>query len=197
MTGTEKILRHIAEQAEAESGKILEAARQEAGTITALAEKDAARFAEASEAKAEAFRKDAESRLEASLAMQKRQAALRVRGELVNEALANAYESLKNLPAEDYFAFLLRQLEKQVRAAEGCLELNAKDLKRLPADFEAKAAEIAAAAGGSLTLSKEPARIDGGFLLNYGGVVENGSFEAIFEARADELKDAVCAVLFD
>ena len=147
MTGTEKILRHIAEQAEEESGKILEAARQEAGTITALAEKDAAQFAEASKAKAEAFRKDAESRLEASLAMQKRRAALKVRGELVNEALANAYESLKNLPAEEYFAFLLRQLEKQVRAADGRLELNAKDLKRLPADFEAKAAGIAAAAG--------------------------------------------------
>ena len=197
MTGTEKILRHIAEQAEAESGKILEAARTEAGSITAAAEKEAAEIARQGEAKAEAFRKDAESRLEASLAMQKRRAALAVRGELVKEALANAYDRLKNLPAEEYFAFLLKQLESQVRPAAGTLELNARDLSRLPAEFEAKAAEIAGAAGGSLTLSKDPARIDGGFLLNYGGVVENGSFEAIFEARADELKDAVCAVLFD
>ena len=101
MTGTEKILRHIAEQAEAESGKILEAARTEAGSITAAAEKEAAEIARQGEAKAEAFRKDAESRLEASLAMQKRRAALAVRGELVKEALANAYDRLKNLPAEE------------------------------------------------------------------------------------------------
>ena len=77
------------------------------------------------------------------------------------------------------------------------MQLNAKDLARLPADFRKNVTAIADAKGGSLKLSEEPAKIDGGFLLNYGGVVENGSFEAIFEARADEFKDAVCAVLFD
>ena len=197
MTGTEKILRHIAEQAEAESGKLLEAARQEAEAITAAAEKEAAQITKAGEEKAEAFRKDAETRLEASLTMQKRRAALKVRGELVGEVLKDAYESLKALPEEEYFALLLRQLENQVQPAEGSLQLNAKDLRRLPADFAGKAAQIAKARGGSLTLSKEAAKIDGGFLLNYGGIVENGSFEAIFAARSDEFKDAVCAVLFN
>ncbi len=197
MTGTEKILRHIAEQAAAESGKILEAARQEAGSITAAAEKKAADILAAGDKKAQALAADAESRLEASLAMQKRQAALAVKGELVRDVLKQAYEDLKALPAEEYFAFLLRQLENQVRAADGILQLNARDLARKPADFEQKAGEIAAAKGGRLTLSKEAAKIDGGFLIQYGGVVENGSFEAIFEARSDELKDAVCAVLFD
>ncbi|MBO4871968.1 MAG: V-type ATP synthase subunit E [Lachnospiraceae bacterium] len=197
MTGTEKILRHIAEQAEAESGKILEAARGEAAALTGAAEKEAAQITEAAEAKAEALRKEAETRLEASLAMQKRRAALSVKGEIVNSVLKQAYEDLKALPAEEYFAFLLKQLEHQVRAADGVIQVNEKDLARLPADFEEQAAAMAKAKGGSLKLAKEPAKIDGGFLLNYGGVVENGSFEAIFEARADEFKDAVCAVLFD
>ena len=197
MTGTEKILRHIAGQAEAESGKILEAARSEAAALTGAAEKEAAEITKAAEAKAEAFRKEADSRLEASLAMQKRRAALSVKGELVSGVLKQAYEDLKALPAEEYFAFLLKQLESQVRAADGIMQLNKKDLARLPADFKNQAAAMAAAKGGSLKLSDEPAKIDGGFLLNYGGVLENGSFEAIFEARSDEFKDAVCAVLFD
>ncbi len=197
MTGTEKILRHIAEQAEAESGQILKAAQAEADAITAAAAKEAGDITKAAETKAEAFRKDAQARLEASLAMQKRRAALSVRGELVDQALHDAYESLLNLPEEEYFAFLYHQLESQAQAADGVLQLSAKDLARKPADFAEKAARIAAARGGSLTLSDQAAAIDGGFLLNYGGVVENGSFKAIFEARADEFKDAVCAVLFN
>lgn len=196
MTGTEKILRHIAEQAEAESGKILEAARKEADKLTAAAQREASDIKKAGEAKAEAFRQEAASRQTAALAMQKRRAALAVKGALVNDVLKQAYEDLKALPAEDYFAFLIRQLENQVRASDGVMQLNAKDLKRLPADFKETVASIAAAKGGSLKVSDQAAAIDGGFLLNYGGIVENGSFEAIFESRSDELKDAVCAVLF-
>ena len=48
----------------------------------------------------------------------------------------------------------------------------------------------------SLTLSDQPANIGGGFLLNYGGSLENCSVEAILESEEDALKDRIRAVLF-
>lgn len=196
MTGTEKILKHISEQAQAEAGRILEEAREKAAAIGAAAEKEAAALREAGELKAQTFSREAKERLAASLASQSRRASLAVKGELVQEALNRAYERLLALPEEDYFAFLYQQLEKQVGSGSGILQLNQRDLDRLPWDFMRQTQAIAEKKGGSLTLSPEAADIDGGFLLSYGGILENGSLAAIFEARADELKDAVCAVLF-
>ena len=197
MTGTEKILRHIAAQAEDESRQILETARAEADRLTKAADSRVRSIREEGEAKAEAFLADAKERTEAASAMRKRRALLAARGELIGDALKIAYDKLLSLPESEYFAFLYRQLGREDLARNGELCLNGKDLKRRPADFDAKVAAAAKEQGGTLSVSQKPAAIDGGFLLNYGGVTENCSFEAIFESRSDELKDAVRKVLFD
>ena len=197
MTGTEKILRHIAAQAEDESRQILETAQAEVDRLTRIADTQVRSVREEGEARVRAFLADAKERTEAAAAMQKRRALLAARGELINEALGIAYQKLLGLPDDEYFAFLYRQLGREDLARSGELCLNGKDLARRPADFDAKVAAAAAAQGGSLTVSGRPAAIDVGFLLNYGGITENCSFKAIFESRADELKDTVRRVLFD
>ena len=50
---------------------------------------------------------------------------------------------------------------------------------------------------GTLTLSKEPADMTNGFIITYGGVEENCTFDAIFAERANEFKDLVQNILFD
>lgn len=196
MTGTEKILRHIADQAENESRQILDEARAQAAKLTEKADAQVCSLKEEGEAKAEVFLKDAQERVEAATAMQKRRALLAAKGELVNEALKAAYQKLLNLPDEEYFAFLYRQLARQELKGNGELCLNQKDYARRPADFDAKVSAAAAEKGGTLRVSDQPAAIDGGFILSYGGIMENCSFEAVFESEADRMKDRIREVLF-
>ena len=51
-------------------------------------------------------------------------------------------------------------------------------------------------AGGSLAVSREAQAIDGGFVLVYGGMEENCSFSALFDANREDFLDAARAVLF-
>ena len=71
-----------------------------------------------------------------------------------------------------------------------------KDLGRMPEGFRAEIARAAKEKGGSLTVSGETRRMEGGFVLVYGGVEENCSFRALFDSRKDELQDKVNRLLF-
>ena len=56
--------------------------------------------------------------------------------------------------------------------------------------------EAAKKKGGSLKRMDEPKKIDGGFVLVYGGVEENCTFRAMFAGKKDELADQVHTMLF-
>ena len=87
-------------------------------------------------------------------------------------------------------------LQTYVLAEEGEIYFSSEDLARMPADFEKKIKAAAKAKGGSLTLKKEPKAIADGFVLVYGGVEENCTLKALFDAKKDELQDKVNAILF-
>ena len=197
MTGTEKILRHIADQAGGEAEQIMAKAREEAAELERGAKAERDEILAAARQQGEAILADARERAQVSAATKKRRTLLEARGALVKEALDNAWENILKLPDNEYFAFLYTQLDKQNLAREGELSLNSRDLKRMPVDFEDKIAKAAKKQKGNLTLSGKASNIEGGFILHYGGVEENCSLEAIFESEADVLKDAVRAVLFE
>lgn len=50
--------------------------------------------------------------------------------------------------------------------------------------------------GAALKISRQTRKIDGGFVLVYGGIEENCSFEALFDAKHDELQDKVHGIVF-
>jgi V/A-type H+-transporting ATPase subunit E len=49
----------------------------------------------------------------------------------------------------------------------------------------------------SLIISENTVTIDGGFILKYGDVEENCSFDALFSSAKEELSDRVNAILFE
>ena len=128
--------------------------------------------------------------------MERRQALLAAKGELVEEVLAGARAQILSEDASSYFDFLCSLLERQETIGNGTLLLSARDLDRLPADFPSRAARIAAEKGGSLTVSREPADIDGGLILRYEGTLENCSLDAIFASEEEVLKDMIRQRLF-
>ena len=56
--------------------------------------------------------------------------------------------------------------------------------------------EAAEKNGVRLTVSDKPAAIKNGFILNYGGVEENCTIDALFDQSRDDLLDKVKEILF-
>ena len=107
--------------------------------------------------------------------------------------LQNGLENAKHLPDDEYFSLILQMIGKYSLPQDGTILFGEKDLKRLPADFASK---INDAAKGKIALSDKAAAIDAGFILQYGGIEENCSFDAIFASEAENLSDRAGRLLF-
>ncbi len=67
----------------------------------------------------------------------------------------------------------------------------------MPVGFGKEIEEIALAKGGKLTVAGAGRdNIDNGFILAYGGIEENCTIRAMFDAKRDELSDIVHRLLF-
>ena len=195
MTGLEKIIKEIEDEAAAEAEAVLAKARQEAEELLQAARQKAQAAGDKAEAESGQAVADIEYSRDSALALQKRQRSLETKQALLAETLEIAKKELCALPDDTYFALLVRLAVSSAEAGEGEMLLSQKDSQRIPAGF---AAQLAAAlpAGASLRISSETRPIDGGFVLKYGDVEENCSFSAIFDARRDEFADKISPVLF-
>ena len=110
--------------------------------------------------------------------------------------LDKAYAAMVALPDEEYFQVIVKCLEKSVQPKSGEICFSGKDRKRLTPQTEKQIEQIAAAHGGSLTVSNGNCDIDGGFILIYGGIEENCSFRAMLDANREHLADKVNELLF-
>ena len=91
---------------------------------------------------------------------------------------------------------LLKMLDKYALPEAGEIFFAASDLARMSNDFRAEVEKSAASKGGSLVISEEGRKIENGFVLAYGGIEENCTLQAIFDAKKDELSDKVHRIIF-
>ena len=196
MSGLEKILNEIHSDAERESREILEKAQTEEKDILARAEKEAAEVKAAAQEKGKNLTATLRERSQSAAALRVRQRMLREKQSLVQETLALAEKQLLERPAAEYFGNLLTLLKQAVQPGAGILYLSARDLERLPEGFSKQMEAIAAEKGGSLRLASTPRKINGGFVLEYGGIEENCSYAAMFTAEREQLEDIISAQLF-
>lgn len=193
MTGLEKIVQQILDDATENARVVTEAAKTEADAILEQGQKDAAAqtVALAAQSKAEVAACLAAAKSAAVLAT--RRAVLTAKQAMISDAIADAQASVRTLSDSDYFALILKMAQKYAQPRDGEIIFSAADLRRLPDGF---AAALTKAAGAPLTVSSETRAIDGGFVLVYGGVEENCSVEALFYAAREQLQDQAQAVLF-
>lgn len=196
MSGLDKMKARILEEAESSARDILDRAGEEADRI--LREAGTAADAAAAEIAAGAVRDSLERKRRAGAAadMQRKQAVLAAKQEMIREVLREAYEEILGLEAERYFGLMEKLLKEYVLSEEGEICFNSRDLERMPEGFSGRIRTIAAEAGGGLTLSETPLDTDGGFLLVYGGIEENCTLKAVFSSRREELSDQVNRMLF-
>ena len=196
MAGIENITKVIAQEAEAESSSIISAAEKSAEEARAKANGEADQLKlsakEKLDRKIAAERKKIQSQTEHIEKLK----MLETKQNIIDGTLQKAKEKLLGYDDKTYFETLLGLLEKTVQADKGTLLLSETDLGRIPADFEGQVNAVATKKGGMLDVSKEPADIDGGFILSYGDIEINSSFDAIFEENKDKLVDIVNSILF-
>ena len=196
MTGLEKITNQIQEEAKASAARRLEAAQKEADAVIAEAKDVCAAMETETAEKIAAMKVNYEGRIKSSAEQQRRTALLRAKQEIIAEVIEEARLTLKKKDAQSYFLTLEKILKTYALAENGEIYFSAEDLARMPADFEKKIKTAAKEKGGSLVLKKEPKAIADGFVLVYGGVEENCTLKALFDAKKDELQDKVNAILF-
>ena len=84
---------------------------------------------------------------------------------------------------------LLKMLGKYALPQDGEIFFSARDLKRMPAGFQDEVKKAAESKNGSLTVSEEGRNIENGFILAYGGIEENCTLQAMFDAKEIDLTE--------
>lgn len=194
MTGLESILSQIAGDGQQEAEALLSEARAKAGEISQKAQEEAKEKAAAVIKEGERRAQDIRNRAQSAAELEKRNQMLVFKQELIREAVAAARESLENAPDGEYFETLLSLYVRFAQEGRGEMRLCKRDLARLPDDFLARMRKAVPKA--EVTISPQPYEIGSGFLLVYGGVDINCTFDAIFEDAYDALRDAAGRLLF-
>ena len=197
MAGLDKIIGQIRQESEDIAARTIGEARAEADEIVKEARESAQAECDRIEKRSEHAVKDALERGQSAADLQKRRGILALKQRLVQEVLEQALKNMKNMEAESYFETLVRLASKAaMRGEEGTIYFSEKDLKRLPADMEDRLNRELKEKKATLKISQEARDIDGGFILSYGGIEENCSFDALFEAAGEQLQDVVQKILF-
>ncbi len=196
MSGLDKIISQIEEEANTSAAKILEEAHAKADEILQDADTACQDIAKRQETQNRAVKEDLQKRSTSSAQMEERRELLIAKQETIDEVIQSAKEKLLSLDAPDYFTVLGKLVEKHAQPQAGELRLCKSDLERMPADFAGRVSEAAEKRGGTLTVSEKCADLAGGFLLVYGDIEENCSFDALFAADRENLQDKLHTFLF-
>lgn len=196
MTGLEKMQSQILDEARRSAEEILEQAKSQAREIKEEAERAAQEKSSRILEKSGTEVRNTEERSVSSCDLLRRQVLLEAKQAIIARILDRAYHTLIEADEDAYFRIIKEMLGKYAAAQAGEVCFSQKDLDRMPEGFEKEIQEIAEKKGGTLILSKEPRKISGGFVLVYGGIEENCSFQAMFHSRKDELADEVHKILF-
>ena len=196
MTGLEKMKNKILDEAKSLAEAKVSDAENQAQEILEAAKAEAAKTAAGISQKSEADVANYTERIASSIDLQRRTRVLSAKQEVIAEVLNKAYEKLKAMETADYFAMMMKILDKYVLAQAGEIYFSQADVNRMPADCRAEIEKIAKAKGGSLKICSQEKGIEGGFVLAYGGIEENCTLRAMFDAKRDELSDEAHRLLF-
>ena len=187
MAGLDKIIGQIQKESEDAAARTIAAAREKAENMLQQAREEAEAQCGEIRARSAKEKEDILERGRSAAELKVRQGLLAKKQEIIGSVLADALKAAKNLEAERYF---------QVVGGEGVVFFSEADLQRLPSDLERRMNDAVKDKGAVLKISSEPRAMDGGFILCYGGIEENCSFDAIFDSAREHLQDAVQRILF-
>lgn len=193
MTGLDKIINRIAQDA-IKSAEIIEKdGKKKAEEIINQAFVDGRQQAIEIKEAADVQYENIINRGTSAAELEKRRRILREKRNIIGNLISEAHNRLLEMPTEEYFAYIIKMVERHALPVKGEIAFSKKDKKRIPQSFRS---ELERASSGNLKISRESRDIDGGFVLIYGDIEENCSFKALFESANDELQDKLHELLF-
>ena len=188
------IIEQILADAEAKAAEQVAAAEEEAKKTLADAAAEAEQKANVLLAGSEKVGADIKARAASTAEFTRRRTVLAAKQNAIRDVIAAAQKELHDLPDDEYFSVLLKLAQKNALPGDAEMQLNEKDLARMPQDFSAQLKM--AVPGTNITVSNTPCNIPDGFLLVYGGIDVNCTFASLFEAAGDTLQDLAGGMLF-
>lgn len=196
MTGIEKIVEKINEEATYYYNQIVQDGKVQASELINKARQKA-------NDDAEKIIADAEKAAELKITIAKsyaesitRSKYLEVKNAILNDVIAAAYERIQNLSDSEYFDLLFDICLKNIQKGDCEMHLCQKDIDRLPKDFEDKI-NMQVYENSAVYISKEAIKIESGFVLVYETFEIDCTFKSIFDQSIDELTDVLCPILFN
>ncbi len=196
MTGLDKIVDQILAEAKTEADKLIAQANTEAQQIAAQADAATEKSVKDIQSKAAAETKNLEERMHSANDLYRRTATLASKQEVIAQVIDMAYEKVCGMDRKEYFGMLEKMIKKYALAQPGEICFSKADLDAMPLGYQMKIKAAAEEAGGSLTVDHEGRDIENGFILVYGGIEENCTIKALFDANRDEMQDTVHALLY-
>lgn len=193
MSGIDKIIQEIENNTAQFCDSVLAQARQKADAIIAEAQQEADQIIADGKDRTAAHVADIKKRGDSAAELEEKRVMLYTKQQIINTMLNEGLATAKGLPKDEYFALIKSMVAKYSMEDDGVIFFGENDNHRLPVDF---LNELNQAAKGGIVLSSKPAPIDAGFILKYGGIEQNCSFDAIFAGEAEDLSDKAGRLLF-
>lgn len=190
MTGLENIIGQIKNEAEANAAERLRRAEAEVKSRIDAANAESVRMAREAEAEANRRAEAYTARMAAADSLEFSRRVLLRKQEIIREALENAKAELVNTDTGEYFEFLTALLEIYRQEPDGEIILAKPDAESMTEDFAAVLKKY------GLTVSARTLDVRGGFILVYGSIEVNCTFDALFDAYGEELSDMLNSFLF-
>ena len=194
MNGLEEILSAIEGESRKQTDRIAEDARksaeEKAAAARSSAEKEAERIIASAEKAAAQTAAIAESGGESYIKKQ----LLAVRSNAVAERIKNTKEKLNSLNGAKYYDLIEKLIIKYAAAGEGELIMSRESLENLPEDFLSRVNSEIGKHSASVKIGPTK-EIGKGFVLRYGDIEENCTFDALIDDKTDEIKDRLYKLL--
>lgn len=201
MEGLEKILGRIKDESDAKINDLLAKANADASVILREAREKADLQCAEIEKRTDAEIINIKERTVASKELKSKQVKLVARREAIDDTLLYVKEKIGALSIKEYGDLLSKVFDKfvtkeKVKEQNVKLCFGEKDLKNLSKDVIDGLLKNAKDKGINMTLSDKAANIKNGFLLDYGDILENCSFDAMIDQNKEVFEDKINKVLF-
>lgn len=196
MTGLEKILESINNDAKRKAEEIISDAKKEEQKILEDARLKANQKGFEIINNAEKEARDIVSRAKSQACLERKNLLLKSKNNIIEKSINLTKEYILSLDDKDYFGLMLELCKKNAQPKKGELIFSKKDLERLPRGFKTAVSKIAKELGGDLKVSENTVDIPSGFILSYGEIEENCSIDALINEKRDVLEDKLNSLFF-
>lgn len=196
MAALSNIIDHIKKESEQNVNAIISDAEKYANKLMDDAKKNADNEVSTINKKCEAELKSIAERSVSSSELKKKQIELESKHAIIVETIEMAKQKLINLPDAEYIDFIKKVFAKNIPTKDCKIVFNSKDLKRIPKNVIDELVSMSKQKGANVTVASEDAKIQSGFILDFGDTIGNCSFESLIDQNIDNLVDKVNKILF-